>query len=297
MAVRRLGDQQSAQARACGISERRGLVVGATKSTYEVLAIRMGTRDSTKRDVYLNFGLYGIQDEPIPVEYYFWVIRNAERTVIVDTGFSEDGGAKRDREMLIHPREALRLLGIDPSQIHALVLTHGHYDHIGNADLFERVPIYMAQSEYEFWTSPMARRRQFAYYSEEREIAVLEQARADGRLHLFRDDCDLFPGIRLSRVGGHTAGQSIAYADSADGTVLLASDAVHFYEELEKDMPFTVASDVPGMLEAFDRIRDEQNKTFTHLVAGHDKAVLERYPACNLLPEGLAAIISGASLA
>lgn len=264
------------------------------RSRYEVVAIRMGTRRSSKGEVYLNFGLYGEPDAAVDVDYFFWVLRNEERVVVVDTGFSEQGGEKRGRTMLIRPDEALARLDIDPAEVSDLILTHGHYDHIGNIDLFPNSRIHMASSEYGFWTSPMADRVQFSYYSEEREVRLLREARAEGRLRVFEDELEPFPGVRISRVGGHTPGQAMVYVDSPGGTVLLASDALHFYEELERDMPFTAVCDLPAMYRAFERIRSERGTVYELLVAGHDRRVLEDYPACPELADGIGVAISAA---
>lgn len=267
--------------------------MGDAKTLYEVVAVRMGTRRSSKNDVYLNFSLYGAEDGEIDVDYFFWVLRSGERVVVVDTGFSEEGGEKRRRTQIIRPDDALIRLGIDPAEVTDLILTHGHYDHIGNVDLFPNSQIYMAISEYEFWTSPMARRTQFSYYSEEREIQLLRDADTAGRLRLFEEELEPFAGVRISRVGGHTPGQAMVYVESCDGTVLLASDALHFYEEMDRDMPFTAICDLPTIYEAFDRIAAERGIAYDLLIAGHDRRVLEEYPSCAALPDGTGVLISG----
>ncbi|WAH96202.1 hypothetical protein [Arthrobacter sp. MMS18-M83] len=68
--------------------------------------------------------------------------------------------------------------------------------------------------------------------------------------------------------------------------MLLASDAVHFYEEFERDMPFTAISDLPAMYEAFAIIREEIRERGLTVIAGHDPDVLARFRACEELPHG-----------
>src|SRR5215469_13456933 len=62
---------------------------------YEVLAVRYGTRQAWAHEVFLNFHAYGEPDRPLRMDYFFWVIRGAGRTVVVDTGFSAEAGAAR----------------------------------------------------------------------------------------------------------------------------------------------------------------------------------------------------------
>ncbi len=262
------------------------------QSLWRVLAVRTGTRQTTRSDVYLNYHLYGQPDGPATVDYFFWILQSDASTVIVDTGFNEHAGRKRGRTLLLQPREALRTLDIDPDSVEDVIVTHGHYDHIGNVDLFSAARIHMTASEYAFWTSPMARHTQFSFYAEPKELDHLEQCNEQGRLHLFSGSVDIAAGIRADEVGGHTPGQAVVRVATTTGPVLLASDAVHFYEELEKDMPFTAVSALPAMYAAFESIRREAETQSVTVVPGHDPDVMTRFRACPDFPIGTAVEIS-----
>ena len=102
------------------------------------------------------------------------------------------------------------------------------------------------------------------------------------RLTLFTGTCTPAPGIELTEVGGHTPGQLIA-AVATDGgpdrssTVVLASDALHFYEEVERDRPFAILADLPAMYRAYDTMAQLAKQPNTYLVAGHDPVVRDRF--------------------
>ncbi|WP_235214806.1 MBL fold metallo-hydrolase [Rhodococcus opacus] len=117
---------------------------------YEVVIIRYGTRETLRSKVFLNYEAYGESDGPIRMDYYFWVIRNAHRTFVVDTGYSEECGRHRGRHHLISPATALSFLGIDPDHA-TVIVTHAHYDHAGNLDLFPHSTVVIPATEYEFW--------------------------------------------------------------------------------------------------------------------------------------------------
>ena len=57
---------------------------------------------------------------------------------------------------------------------------------------------------------------------------------------------------------------------------MLASDAVHYYEELERDRPFSTVANLADMYAAFDRIRELADGGAL-VVAGHDPLVAERF--------------------
>jgi glyoxylase-like metal-dependent hydrolase (beta-lactamase superfamily II) len=243
----------------------------------EVLAVKYGHRVTTRAESYLNFHLYGEPDADLDIDYYFWVIRDGG-VVLVDTGFAPEAGDRRRRAHYATPAEALPELGIDPDDVAAIVITHAHWDHTGNVRQFPRAQLVMTEAEYAFWTSSLAARAQFAAHCEPEEIALLRRARAEGRLTLFTGQHTVAPGIELNEVGGHTPGQLIASVTTQDGgTVVLASDALHFYEEVERDRPFAVLADLPGMYRAYDTLAQLATQPRTHLVAGHDPLVRARF--------------------
>src|SRR6516225_4134303 len=221
---------------------------------YEVLAVRYGTRQASAAEVYLNYHAYHEPDRPLGMDYFFWVARSPARSVVIDTGFSPAGGASRGRTMLMDTVPALRAAGAAPDAVAQVVLTHAHYDHIGGLPAFTGAEVIMTRDEYDFWTGPMGRRGQFAHTTEASEIGHLRELRKAGRLTL--------------------AGQSHRVAPG--GPVVVASDAVHYYEELERDRPFSTVANLADMYAAFDRIR-EMGEGGARVVAGHDPLVAERF--------------------
>ena len=98
-----------------------------------------------------------------------------------------------------------------------------------------------------------------------------------GRLRFVDGAAEIVPGISVHHVGGHAAGLQVVSVDTARGRVVLASDAAHYYANVEEDRPFRIVSDVPQMYDAFETIRALADSR-DHIIPGHDPLVLERYP-------------------
>lgn len=245
---------------------------------YEVVIAQYGTRQGHRAEVYLNYGIYGQPDGPIGMDYFVWIIRNAERTILVDVGFSVAGGENRKRTFLKAPEDIYAALGIDIEAEQTIIVTHAHYDHIGNLDKFPNSQILIAQAEYDFWDSEMGRRAQFAWSTEDEEIDALRAAHRAGRVTTFSGSMQVAPGIELIEFGGHTPGISVVKVATPDGIVLLASDTIHYYEEYDADLPFAFVADLPQMYAGFDRIRALVDAgEIQHLVPGHDPDTLNRF--------------------
>jgi glyoxylase-like metal-dependent hydrolase (beta-lactamase superfamily II) len=70
----------------------------------------------------------------------------------------------------------------------------------------------------------------------------------------------------------------IVMVEGKSGPVLLTSDAVHYYVEVENDWPFIIATDLPEFYLALDTVRELSEKPGVAYVAGHDPEVMNRFP-------------------
>lgn len=248
-------------------------------SSYEVYALRYATRSNTTASgTYYRFDLYDEPDERITTGYYFWLIRNRERTVLVDCGYSEEKAAQRGRGFTTLPLELLSRLDVRPEDVDHVVLSHMHFDHVGNVGLFPNATFSIARAELEFWAGPYGSRPTIGWAIEPSELADIQRLDKQERLRLTDGRSDeVFPGVRLTVLPGHTPGQLVVEVDTATGRVVLASDAVHYYDQLERDRPFHIFTDLAGMYRGYDELRRLAATPGTTVVAGHDPAVMRMF--------------------
>lgn len=254
----------------------------------EIIAVRYGTRKAARSEIYFNYERYGEPDSEAVMDYFFWIIRDQDDVTVVDTGFSAASGARRRRDTTITPADALARLGIDPLTVKKVILTHAHYDHTGNLGLFPKAQILMSRTEHEFIAGPFADRPHLAVAMDAEDNAKILRLAAEGRVTLVGQRDVSLPGIELIELPGHSPGQMAVMVERPDGPILLSSDVVHYYEELERDRPFAVMSSLLDMYRSFAAIRERLETSGAVLVPGHDPEVMRRFPLIDREDRGFA---------
>ena len=240
-------------------------------SEFEVYALCYGRRTGYRGEHFLGYD--GDSAESHPTAYYVWLAVSPEHTVLVDAGIR----AERAREIpgldYVEPVRLLADLGVDPGTVDHVVLTHLHYDHCGTVGDFPGARFVVQRAELDYWTGPWAKRI-------ERERWLLDEVALDhlraAPVDLVDGDAEVVPGIGVHLVGGHTAGMQVVRVETAGGPVVLASDASHFHENIERDLPAPLLHSMTGVYGAFDRVKELAGAG--SVVPGHDPAVLARYP-------------------
>ena len=241
-------------------------------SSYKVYAVEYAKRMAPVSDLFLR--AQGV--EQLPMSYFFWAIVGEGHTVVVDAGFTEEKAKLRGRTLTLGFENGLKSIDIDPKTVKHVVLTHFHWDHMGNLDCFPEATFYAQVKEMMFWTGPYSRYAAFNEVVETDDILGAVRLQLEGRLVLFDGSKEILPGITLERVGGHTAGMQVVYVDTDAGRSVIASDAVKTYRSLRESIPDPFLHDIPEMLDAYERIRTivpDENLIFP----GHDPDALNRF--------------------
>jgi glyoxylase-like metal-dependent hydrolase (beta-lactamase superfamily II) len=250
-------------------------MMAEAQAEYEVFAIRYVRRDAMRRD---HFIMGDPHDAPMPMDYFLWAAISPERSVIIDTGFTRETAEKRGREFLRCPVESLELVGLDPDEIRDVIITHLHYDHAGNFQRFANARFHVQEKEILFAAGRHMRHPFLAHSYEVEDIVALVRANFARRVAMYEGPAEVAPGITIHPVGGHTPGVQFVRVHTRRGWVVLASDVTHYYENMERGRPFPAATNIPDVLEAFDKLV-QAAPTRNHIIPGHDPLVTRRYPS------------------
>jgi glyoxylase-like metal-dependent hydrolase (beta-lactamase superfamily II) len=188
-----------------------------------------------------------------------WYVTDGKTRILVDSGMPDAAELKRrlnvDGKGGGHAalKEALAAAGTSPDQIDLVVLTHLHFDHAWNLDLFPQATVVIQRDEMIHAMDPVATQR--IYYFKESLIHLLNLKRPS-RLRIVNGDIDLLEGFKLLKVPGHTPGMQAAIVTTSRGNVGLVSDLGDNYRcwypadprASDKPMRFMAGNYLPGTI-------------------------------------------------
>lgn len=241
---------------------------------FEVYAVRYAHQERTAAENFLGGDPH---DAPMPMDYFVWAAVRPGEAVVIDTGFNRATAERRNRQFLRCPTEGLGRLGIDASTVRHVVVTHMHYDHIGNFDLFPAATFHLQDREMAFATGrPMCHKPLRAAFEVEDVVGMVREV-YKGRVTFHDGTAELVPGLSLHHVGGHTDGLQVVRVWTRRGWLVLASDASHYYANMNEARPFPIVFNVGDMLEGY-RVARGLADGDDLVIPGHDPLVMRRYP-------------------
>lgn len=250
---------------------------------FEVYAIRYATLQKRASE---NFIGGDPHDGPMPMDYFVWAAVSPGKTWIIDTGFNATMAQQRKREFLRCPSEGLRLLGIDAAQAEDVIVTHLHYDHIGNFALFPQARFHLQDSELAFATGRYMATPFLAHSYEVEEVVAIVRKVYAGRVTFHDGDVQLAPNISLHHIGGHTKGLQVVRLWTRKGWLVLASDASHYGANMNERRPFPIVVDLAQMVDGWDKLWMLADDPAL-IIPGHDPAVMQQFRAPTPALEGI----------
>jgi glyoxylase-like metal-dependent hydrolase (beta-lactamase superfamily II) len=253
--------------------------------TYRVFAVKYAHHERRSSE---NFIGGDSHDVAMPLDYFVWVVAGATRTFVVDTGFDAEQAAQRRRTITRPVADGLRAIGVDPASVQDVIVTHMHYDHAGNRGLFPHARYHIQDREMAYCTGRCMCHPHMNQPFEPEDVTSMVRRVFAGRVAFHGGDAELAPGVSVHLIGGHTNGLQCVRVRTAAGWLVLASDASHFYANMEQRRPFPIVYNLGDMMDGYARLHALADAPQL-VVPGHDPAVLARFPAASREHEGWSA--------
>ena len=230
-----------------------------TDRDWRVFAIEYG-RSTAERSMLVHGAPKG---ESAAMSWYAWLLVSKapiDRRILVDTGFDD---AKRAEKWQFSWRDRVSAIldraGVSAASITDVVLTHGHWDHVGDTAPYVKARFWIQQAALD---------------------AVRGGLKAPGALFALDGPKEIANGVTLVPGGGHAPGiqwVKIAVGDSKKRTIAIASDVAYLYETVERMIPTGSTTDPDADLAAL-RAMLAVTGSAALILPGHDPLVAKRLP-------------------
>jgi len=209
-----------------------------------------------------------------------WLIKHGNEWLLWDTGVPESalndprGWSTLPKLIVYHLdktlTDQLAQIGLKPSDITRVAISHTHGDHIGNVGLLPNSAIMMQRAEYSWVNSPNG--------PNDNVNQLLALARkllgTPKSLQLIDGDTDVYGdgSVTLVSTPGHTPGhQSLLVHLKNSGFIILSGDVVHSEENFDKNVVPSLNTNKAESIASMEKIRQMIATYKATLFINHDK--------------------------
>ncbi|MDC1068646.1 MBL fold metallo-hydrolase [Candidatus Kapabacteria bacterium] len=168
----------------------------------------------------------------IPLTARLMLIDTDQKKILIDTGMGDKFDEKFEKIYNVRRSETPVALGLAKHNLKCeditdVILTHLHFDHVGGATqfvngeiqpTFKNAKYYVQKQQYEWALNPTLKDR--ASFINHNYVPLKE----DGLLELIDGEGEIFPGIKLLPIDGHTKAMQMVKISDDDNTLLYITD-------------------------------------------------------------------------
>ncbi len=200
-------------------------------------------------------------EEQVKIAWSFYIAKHDNKIIFIDTGFRDENTANQWGITCTDIEKELEGLFGKRSLVDTVIITHSHFDHIENLDLFHTPEIIMSKIDYEIaiqQCSPAIREKLLQC----RVVTVENEYVCN----------DLF---RFKVIGGHSSGSSVIYVESNSNNYVITGDECYWCDNLISNRPIGIFSST----EKNERFINDAHQRGLIPLPFHDLKIFQQYPA------------------
>lgn len=262
----------------CCVSKSAKEEKGEKGVNYEIIPLKIGEFLSSEKS---NFTLMKNQGIKIRTPIIAYLIRNDVINVLVDTGCADESWSQKYHHP-IHQPESMKLesaliaAGVKPAMLDFIILTHLHWDHCYNLELFPDKRVYVQKQE--IINALFPQKTQIVYYEGYEMGLTPPWVNHLSSFIPVDGNCDVAPGIKLLHLPGHTKGFQGVQISTERGEYLIAGDAIPLYENIEDELYHMIRpSGIYVNLDEYYQTLSFIKHSGMHILPGHDERVFNHY--------------------
>ena len=251
-------------------------ILAQNDNTYEVYAIEFA-----KESGYLpakEIAINPTVNDSVKGVFMTWLLKsNNGRTILVDAGFHRESKFSGNWLMdFVRPDSSLHKMGLKPDDITDVIITHPHWDHIGGVDLFPKATIWMQKNDYSYFVTDAWQKGGNNVGFDSSDVPKIADLNAKGKIQLVNgDDVEIIPGIKVYIGSKHTYESQYVVVNTSTDKVLIASDNIWFYYNLNNMISIPLTFDPQAYVKAMQRMKTLVNPDL--IIPGHDSKIFEKF--------------------
>jgi len=223
------------------------------------------------------------EKDSLRIIFMFWLIKdNQGKNILVDAGCSND--MKEAIEFGLYkftrPDSILMQTGLKAADITDIIITHPHWDHIDGINLFPKAHIWIQKEDYRYYVGEAWQKDgNHGGFAKRDVLQLIDRNVSDMVTLVDGDDQEIFPGIRVYTGSRHTFNSQYVLVQSGSDKVIIASDNIWIYYNLNKlaPPPSYGTFDAKGYVAAMERMKTLASKV-DYIIPGHDAQVFTKFP-------------------
>jgi glyoxylase-like metal-dependent hydrolase (beta-lactamase superfamily II) len=248
---------------------------------YEVYAIRFAS--TAHAFAISNWADKGPDKDSLTIDFMIWLIKGKNgKNILVDAGFLNDLEQAHEFGIknYIRPDSTLSKLSLKAEDITDIILSHPHWDHIDGIDLFPNAHIWMQKEDFNYFVGTAWQKDGNHGGFAKRDVQKLIGLNMAGRLILVDgDDKEIIPGIKVYTGSRHTFNSQYAVVETGINKIVLASDNIWIYYNLEqlRPAPSYGTFDAAAYVKSMQRMKTLASN-IKFIIPGHDSKVFSIFP-------------------
>jgi glyoxylase-like metal-dependent hydrolase (beta-lactamase superfamily II) len=231
-----------------------------------------------------SFVLGGSDKDSVNGAFMFWLIKGSNgKNILVDAGFLNDVEEAKNFRLrdYTEPDSMLARISLRAEDITDVILTHPHWDHIDGIGLFPNAQVWIQKEDYCYFAGAAWQKENNNEGFNKRDVRKLLELNLAGKVTLIEgDNKEIIPGIIVYTGSRHTFNSQYVLVKSGSDKIILASDNVYCYYNLEhlKSAPEYATFDTSGYVRAMERMKTLASD-IKFIIPGHDALLFSRFPA------------------
>lgn len=256
----------------------------SNKKEIRIIPLHVGTMECDRSLQVLRQGM----GKKVKAPYIACYVEGLDKKVLVDTGPASEERARRFHMMhnpTISPEQEtpqrLHQIDVKPEEIEIVILTHLHWDHVGQVDKFPNARIFVSREEFSNAMCPLPPNRP-GYEALQLGIEPVFMRVMSQIEYLGLWEQEIIPGLKVFPTPGHTPGSMAVEVMTAQGPYIIAGDAVHAYDNLRGDpahhSPFLMYGSYVDLMagwKSMELINGRVRGNIGRVIPGHDFEVFK----------------------